>query len=85
MTLRLPPQLKQKMERLARATARSRSFLAVEAIESYVADNEWQIEAISEGIADADAGRFVEHDEVAAWLSTWGPPAGTKARRGRRR
>lgn len=85
MTLRLPSRLKEKMERLARATARSRSFLAVEAIESYVADNEWQIEAIREGIADADAGRFVEHDEIAAWLSTWGAPKDGKPRRGRKK
>jgi predicted transcriptional regulator len=28
--------------------------------------------ADAEGLADADAGRLVPHEEVAAWLETWG-------------
>ena len=28
--------------------------------------------AILEGIADADAGRTIPHDEVKAWLESWG-------------
>ena len=28
------------------------------------------------GEADADAGRVVPHEEVAAWLDTWGKPGG---------
>jgi predicted transcriptional regulator len=30
--------------------------------------------AVREGEADADAGRVVPHEEVAAWLATWGTP-----------
>jgi predicted transcriptional regulator len=51
------------------------------AIESFVDLNEWQVKAINEGIKSADAGRVVEHDKVDAWLATWGtdketePPA----------
>jgi predicted transcriptional regulator len=30
--------------------------------------------AMAEGEADADAGRVVPHEEVAAWLDTWGKP-----------
>lgn len=30
--------------------------------------------ADAEGLADADAGRLVPHEEVAAWLDTWGTP-----------
>jgi hypothetical protein len=29
-------------------------------------------QAILEGIADADAGRVVPHDEVRRWLQSWG-------------
>jgi predicted transcriptional regulator len=28
--------------------------------------------ADAEGLADAEAGRLVPHEEVAAWLETWG-------------
>ena len=93
LTLRLPEALKTRMEQLAQATARSQSFLAVEAIEAYVADNEWQIEAIREGLADADAGRLVEHAEVATELAAWGkrgdpaprPPVRAAAKRAGKR
>ena len=30
------------------------------------------IEAILRGIADADAGRVVDHESVAEWLESWG-------------
>ena len=31
--------------------------------------------AVREGIADAEAGRVIPHEEVAKWLATWGTPA----------
>ena len=30
--------------------------------------------ADAEGLADIEAGRTVPHEEVAAWLDTWGMP-----------
>jgi predicted transcriptional regulator len=30
--------------------------------------------ADAEGLADIEAGRVVPHEEVAAWLKTWGTP-----------
>lgn len=81
LTVRLTPKLKQRLERLSKATKRSKSFLTMNAIESFVDLNEWQVKAINEGIKSADAGRVVEHDKVDAWLATWGtdketePPA----------
>ena len=30
--------------------------------------------ADAEGLAQLDAGKGVPHDEVAAWLKTWGTP-----------
>ena len=79
VTIRMPAKLKQRLERLAKSTDRSRSFLALEAIEAYVAMNEWQISAIREGVADADAGRTLDHGAIASWLETWGTDAEGKA------
>jgi predicted transcriptional regulator len=28
--------------------------------------------AVDEGIADADAGRFIPFEEIEAWLKSWG-------------
>jgi predicted transcriptional regulator len=30
--------------------------------------------ADAEGLADIEAGRVIPHEEVAAWLDTWGTP-----------
>src|SRR5437016_11981861 len=44
MTLRLEPELRRRIDGLAKAQRRSRSFIAAEAIRQYIAVNEWQIE-----------------------------------------
>jgi predicted transcriptional regulator len=37
-------------------------------------DDQTEAAADAEGIADIAAGRVVPHNEVAAWLKTWGTP-----------
>ena len=39
-----------------------------------MAVQEWQLAAIDEGIKAADAGRVAAHEEVAAWVKSWGSP-----------
>ena len=72
LTVRLSPTIRRRLERLAKSTARTRSWLAVEALEKYLADNEWQVEAIDEGVCAADAGDVVAHGDVKAWVRSWG-------------
>ena len=43
MTLRLEDDVKARLDKLADATQRSKSFLAAEAIREFVENNEWQI------------------------------------------
>ena len=71
LTLRIDSGLKKKLDKLAKSTRRSRSFLAAEAIQDYVALNEWQIEEIKKGIREADAGNFATEEEVAAMRRKW--------------
>jgi len=54
------------------APNRSKSFLAAQAIEEFLALQEWQVAAIKEGIDAADRGELVSHDEAVAELSRWG-------------
>jgi len=35
---------------------------------------EWQLAAIDDGIAAADAGRVVAFEDVLAWVQSWGRP-----------
>ncbi len=37
-------------------------------------DIEAEAAADAEGLADIAAGRVIPHEEVAAWLETWGTP-----------
>ncbi|PYX09447.1 MAG: CopG family transcriptional regulator [Acidobacteria bacterium] len=71
LSLRLEPKLKKQLDRLSRATSRSRSFIAAEAIREYVALNEWQIEEIKKGVAEADRGEFAAEKDVKQVLSKW--------------
>jgi RHH-type transcriptional regulator, rel operon repressor / antitoxin RelB len=71
LTLRVDEKLKKKLDKLAKSTQRSRSFLAAEAIREYVALNEWQIQKIQKGIREADAGNFANDEEVAAMRKKW--------------
>lgn len=66
MTIRLDPQLKEKLGKLAKGTRRSRSFLAAEAVETYVARELAIIEGIERGLADVEAGRTVSHEDAMA-------------------
>jgi len=71
VTLRLDDAIKDKLERLAESTHRSRSFLAAEAIKAYLDNNEWQINEVHAAIAEADAEDFATESEVNAVASKW--------------
>ena len=66
------PETKRKLEALARATKRTKSALANEALEQYVSHQEWLIRELERGVAAADAGELVEDAEVEAWFRSIG-------------
>jgi len=66
MTIRVSPDVKAKLDRIAADTRRSKSFLAGEAVSAYV-DRELEIiEGIKRGLADGEAGRVVPHAQATA-------------------
>jgi len=71
MTVRLEDDVKDRLDVLAEATQRSKSFLAAEAIRAYVENNEWQIGEIQAAIMEADAGDFASDSDVAALAKKW--------------
>ncbi len=71
MTIRLDPELKNRLDQLAEATHRSKSFLAAEAIHDYVELNEWQIQEIKAALKEADAGDFADDQEVQDTFDKW--------------
>jgi predicted transcriptional regulator len=74
LSVRVAPRIRDQLERLSDATGRTKSFLAAEAIESYLALQAWQVKAIKEAVKKADSkdAKFIDHDQVSAWLESWG-------------
>jgi predicted transcriptional regulator len=71
MTIRLEDEVRDRLDRLAEATHRSKSFLAAEAVRAFVETNEWQIREIQAALREADAGDFASDKEVAALSRKW--------------
>ena len=64
MTIRVRPDVKEKLDRIAADTQRSKSFLAGEAVAAYVERELEIIDGIKRGMADVAAGRVVPHEQV---------------------
>lgn len=71
LSFRTEETLRTRLDRLAEARRRDRSFLINEAIEQYIELQEWQEARIREGIAEADRGDFATDEEVAAGFAKW--------------
>lgn len=70
LTVRVKPETRKRLDALARVTRRSKSFVIEEALEQYLAVNEWQIQGVQDALAAADSpdAEWVEHEEVVADL-----------------
>ena len=74
VTIRLPAEIKGKLEALAVSTNRSKSWLAAQAIAAYVEEQSWQIQQIEEAVtlAKSEQAVWIEGAKVDAWLASWG-------------
>ncbi|MGR6771617.1 CopG family ribbon-helix-helix protein [Pectobacterium brasiliense] len=64
MSVRLNDETTAQLDTQAKAAGRTRSFLAGQAIEDYLAREALQIAEIEQAIKEADAGDFVSSDEM---------------------
>lgn len=71
MTIRLDDEVKERLDRLAEATERSKSYLAAEAVRAYVEINEWQIAEVRAALKEADAGDFADDKDVTKLVRKW--------------
>lgn len=72
VSVRVSKAKAKKVEQLAKATERPKSWIVEQALDAYLDANAWQVAHIQKGLADLKAGKAVEHERVAAWLKTWG-------------
>jgi predicted transcriptional regulator len=64
VTVRLSPELENRLAELAHQTRRSKSFHAREAIQAYVEHELEMVQGIERGMADIEAGNVVSHAEA---------------------
>ncbi len=72
INVRLPEDLYNQIEALAKATARTKSYLTIDALTHYVQRESWQVRDIHAGIQEADAGQFATDDQVKAVFAKYG-------------
>lgn len=72
LNVRLPVATHSRLSKLTSSTGRSKSFLAVEALEAYLEQQAWQIAEIKAGLAEADRGEFATEAEVNAVFAKYG-------------
>ena len=71
VSVRIDAAIKKRLEKLAKSTGRSRSFLAAEAINEYLDLNEWQVAGIQKAVVSLDRGDGIPHERVQEWVSSW--------------
>lgn len=71
LTLRIPEETRAKLDKLAQATHRSRSYLAEEAIVRYLELEAWQVGEIEQAIQEADRGDFADPSDMADLLKKY--------------
>ena len=71
LSFRTDEETKSRLDRLAGARRRDRSFLINEAIEQFLELSDWQEKQIRAGIEEADRGEFATEEEVEAVFAKW--------------
>ena len=66
--MHLNPDMQAKLARLAAEQGRNTEALVQEAIARFVDYDEWFIREVERGLASADRGELLTHEDVGAWL-----------------
>jgi len=68
MEVHLTPDVEAKLARLAAEQGRNAQALAQEAIEHFVAYDEWFLREVEKGLEQIDRGEFLTHEVVGERL-----------------
>ncbi|WP_199226466.1 CopG family ribbon-helix-helix protein [Limnohabitans sp. 2KL-1] len=71
INVRVPAHVYAQLEGLAKATSRTKSFVTLEALTSYLNEQSWQIGDIEAAIAEADHGDFATSEQVKAVMAKY--------------
>ncbi len=74
-SIRFSDEVDKPLESLSRQLDRSKNYIINQAVKEYLArrsldSSRWQ--DTLEALKSLDEGKYIEEDEVNAWLNTWG-------------
>ena len=72
LSVRLKPETKRRLAKLAKASGRSSNFLISDAVESYVADQERMLAEVRQADRQVKSAHYVKNEDMKAWLLSWG-------------
>ncbi len=72
MTVRVSDELKAKLDKFAELTGRSKSYVALTAVEEYLAWRVPQLQDLELAIEEADQGKFAPEEEVNRVFAKYG-------------
>ena len=72
LSVRLKPEIKERLARLAKASGRSSNFLIADAVESYVSDHEAMLAEVRQAERQLESGHYIRNEDMKAWLLSWG-------------
>ena len=72
LSIRLKPEIKKRLAKLAKASGRSSNFLISDAVESYVADQERMLAETRQADHQVKSGHYIKDQDMKAWLLSWG-------------
>ena len=70
MEVHFPPDLQDKLNRVAAQQGQEAESVVNEAVERMIDYDEWFLREVGKGLAAADRGEFVEHDEIGKFIES---------------
>ena len=71
-TIRLDPEIREQLDKMAEQMDRPRAWIIKEAVAQYLERETWYRAEVQKGIDDAEAGRVISHEEMGVRLKAKG-------------
>ncbi len=75
-TIRIDDEMLGRVDGLAKALSRSRSWVINQAIDRFTDYEEWYIKEVKDGLAEVERGEIATDEVVVAKFRIWGADAG---------
>lgn len=72
LTAHIPLPLAEQVDEIAARLERSRGWIVKQALSAWVGQEEERRRLTLEALADVDAGKIIDHQDVVAWANSLG-------------